>query len=44
MTAGLRAALAGDFAERRETGAALARSYSWDAAAAAHIAFYEVRG
>jgi glycosyltransferase-like protein len=44
MTAGLRAALAGDFAERRETGAALARSYSWDAAAAAHIAFYEARG
>jgi glycosyltransferase-like protein len=41
MTDGLRRALRGDFAFRRESGAALARSYSWDAAAAAHIAFYK---
>jgi glycosyltransferase-like protein len=34
-------ALRGEFAFRRESGAALARSYSWDAAAAAHVAFYK---
>jgi glycosyltransferase-like protein len=36
----LRDALDGDFAFRRDTGAELARSYSWDTAAAAHVAFY----
>lgn len=40
MTAALSRALAGEFAFRRESGSALARSYSWDAAAAAHVAFY----
>ncbi len=40
----LRAALDGEFTYRRESAAALARSYSWDAAAAAHIAFYQQVG
>jgi glycosyltransferase-like protein len=40
MTAGLRGALDGDFAFRRERGTAFARSFGWDAAAAAHVAFY----
>lgn len=40
IAAALRAALDGEFAHRRDTGEALARSYSWDAAAAAHVAFY----
>jgi glycosyltransferase-like protein len=40
----LRRALDGDFAFRRQAGAALARSYSWDAAAAAHVAFYRKVG
>lgn len=44
MTSALRTALAGGFAFRRESGSALARSYSWDAAAAAHIAFYRTHG
>lgn len=41
MVAALRAALDGAFEHRRQTGAALARTYSWDTAAAAHIAFYQ---
>lgn len=40
MTVALSRALAGEFAFRRDSGSALARSYSWDAAAAAHVAFY----
>lgn len=44
MTDALCAALAGDFEFRRETGSSLARSYSWDAAAAGHIAFYRNHG
>jgi glycosyltransferase-like protein len=40
MTAALWRALRGEFAFRRRSGAELARSYSWDAAAAAHVAFY----
>jgi glycosyltransferase-like protein len=41
MTEALCRALQGDFAYRQEKGAALARSYSWDAAAAAHVTFYD---
>jgi glycosyltransferase involved in cell wall biosynthesis len=44
IAAALRRALDGEFAFRREAGAALARSYSWDAAAAAHVAFYREVG
>jgi glycosyltransferase-like protein len=44
ITTALRRALDGEFAFRRQTGAALARSYSWDAAAAAHVAFYQEVG
>lgn len=44
MAAGLRRALDGAFAFRRDTSRALARSYSWDAAAAAHVAFYQEVG
>lgn len=40
MTAGLRGALDGAFAPRRDRGTALARTFGWDAAAAAHVAFY----
>jgi glycosyltransferase-like protein len=40
MTDALRAALNGAFAHRGASGAALARSYNWDAAAAAHVDFY----
>lgn len=41
MAAALRQALDGSYAYRAPSGSALARSYSWDAAAAAHIRFYE---
>jgi glycosyltransferase involved in cell wall biosynthesis len=41
MATALRAALAGAFGHRRRSGCALAQSYDWDAAAAAHIAFYQ---
>lgn len=41
MAAALGAALAGDFGHRRATGSALARSFSWDAAAALHVEFYQ---
>ena len=44
IAAALRDALAGALAFRRRTGSELARSYSWDAAAAAHIAFYRQVG
>ncbi|CAN5197004.1 MSMEG_0565 family glycosyltransferase [soil metagenome] len=44
IAAGLRRALVGEFASRRATGAALACSYSWDVAAAAHVAFYREVG
>jgi glycosyltransferase-like protein len=40
MAAALEDALGGAFAHRRHTGSALAQTYSWDGAAAAHIAFY----
>lgn len=41
MAAALRQALDGAYRYRRHSGAALARSFSWDAAAAAHVRFYE---
>jgi glycosyltransferase-like protein len=41
MADGLRRALRGDFATRRQSGALLAKSYSWEGAAAAHVAFYQ---
>jgi glycosyltransferase-like protein len=44
MTAELARALDGEYAYRREGGQRLARSYSWDAAAAAHVAFYNEVG
>ncbi|MET0701467.1 MAG: MSMEG_0565 family glycosyltransferase [Mycobacterium sp.] len=44
ITTALRSALDGDLAFRRDTGAELARSYSWDTAAAAHVAFYSEVG
>jgi glycosyltransferase-like protein len=44
MTTAIGQALDGKFAFRRESGADLARSYSWDAAAAAHVAFYRQVG
>jgi glycosyltransferase-like protein len=44
MTAALGGALDGKFALRKDSGADLARSYSWDAAAAAHVAFYRQVG
>src|ERR1700682_247307 len=44
MTAALGQALDGRFAFRRKSGADLARSYTWDAAAAAHVAFYRQVG
>ncbi|WP_199253776.1 MSMEG_0565 family glycosyltransferase [Mycolicibacterium mengxianglii] len=40
MAVGLAAALNGACSHRRDSGAALARSFSWDAAAASHIEFY----
>jgi glycosyltransferase-like protein len=44
MTAALGQALDGKLAFRRGSGADLARSYSWDTAAAAHVAFYRQLG
>jgi glycosyltransferase-like protein len=44
MARALRRALDGDFDFRRGTGMAFARSFGWDAAAAAHVAFYEEIG
>jgi glycosyltransferase-like protein len=41
MSVALRRALAGEFGFRRDSGMALARSFGWDAAAAAHVAFYQ---
>ena len=44
MATALRRALDGDFDFRRDPGMAFARSFSWDAAAAAHVAFYQEIG
>ncbi len=40
MATALRRALDGEFSFRRVPGTALARSFDWDVAAAAHVAFY----
>jgi glycosyltransferase-like protein len=41
MAAALRQALDGAYGYRTQSGSALARSYSWDAAADAHVRFYQ---
>ncbi|MGK2881347.1 MAG: MSMEG_0565 family glycosyltransferase [Mycobacterium sp.] len=43
MAAALARALTGEFEFRRASGSELARSFSWDTAAAAHVAFYGAR-
>jgi glycosyltransferase-like protein len=44
MATALRGALDGDFDLRRDPGMTFARSFGWDGAAAAHVAFYQEIG